>query len=135
MSVLISKWTPKIDEILCIFFSWNNMENVNKNIANTQRDRDVFHNWTYSSWKITCLAEFLFQIEHIVWILSDIFDHFFVGKTSFCGFQKLFTSYRIGELPNDLINIVHSNIYLIDGFSTPCLFFPFVCVCMCFSFR
>lgn len=62
---------------LYFFFSWNNVENVNKNIANTQRDRDVFHNWTFSSWKITCLAEFLFQIEHIVWILSDIFDHFF----------------------------------------------------------
>lgn len=65
---------------LYFFFSWNNVENVNKNIANTQRDRDVFHNWTYSSWKITCLAEFLFQIEHIVWILSDIFDHFFCWK-------------------------------------------------------
>lgn len=73
------------------------------------------HVWQSFYFKLNILFEYCR-------IFSIIF--FLCGKTSFCGFQKLFTSYRIGELPNDLINIVHSNIYLIDGFSTPCLFFP-----------
>lgn len=91
MSVLISKWTPKIDEILYIFFSWNNVENVNKNIANTQRDRDVFlqlnifklenhmfgrvfiSNWTYCLNIVGYFRSFFCWKNIVLWISKVVY--------------------------------------------------------------